>query len=149
MNTAPKMVTRVKVFVLLRKIWDIAYLSPRSSAKNVSFRIGKKTAAQFWFPRVSPLATPHLHDAATKDLFHLIGSAHAPQEGTVRTSAEFPHKLATGLNPNLRLTRATDLVVQCRALQPCLLFCWRWQWKPDCLAGVYCEVSIGSGNLLN
>src|ERR1039457_7593692 len=95
MNTAPKMVTRVKVFVLLRKIWDIAYLSPRSSAKNVSFRIGKKTAAHFWFPRVTPLATPHLHDAATKDLFHLIGSRHALQEVSVRTSAEFPHKLLT------------------------------------------------------
>jgi hypothetical protein len=87
------MVTRVKVFVLRRKIWDMAYLRPRSSAKNVSFRIGNKQTAQFSFPKVSPSATPHLHDATTKDLFHLIGSRHAPQEATVRASAEFPHKL--------------------------------------------------------
>src|ERR1039457_7627980 len=44
-------------------------------------------------PGVSPFTTPHLHDAATKDLFHLIGSRHAPQEATVRASAEFSHKL--------------------------------------------------------
>src|ERR1035441_8369884 len=91
-----------------------------------------KNSCQNSFPRVSPFATPHLHDAATKDLFHLIGSAHAPQEGTVCASAEFPHRLPTGLNPNLWHTRATDLVVSCRTLQPDLLFCLRWQWKLDC-----------------
>jgi hypothetical protein len=54
-----------------------------------------KTAAQFSFPRESLFGTPHLNDAATKDLFHLIGSRHAPQEAMVRASAEFPYKLLT------------------------------------------------------
>jgi hypothetical protein len=43
MNTAPKMVIRVKVFVLWRKIWDMAYLCPCSASKMYCFASGKTT----------------------------------------------------------------------------------------------------------
>jgi hypothetical protein len=51
-----------------------------------------KTAAQSLFPKESLFVTLHIHDAATKNLFHLIGSP-ARQTRNGRASAEFPHKL--------------------------------------------------------
>ena len=51
MNTAPKIVTRVKVFVLWRKIWDMAYLCPCISIKNVLFRIRKNNNPVLVVPR--------------------------------------------------------------------------------------------------
>src|SRR5437660_10621490 len=72
------MVIRVKVFVLWRKIWDMAYLCPRPSVENVLFRIRKDRLSSSRTPKASLGHHIQSSDAMTSSLFHLIGSRPRP-----------------------------------------------------------------------
>src|ERR1019366_9408480 len=123
------MVTRVKVFVLRRKIWDMAYLRPRSSPKNVSFRIGKKQLPSSRTPGCLP-SQHHTYMMLRRKICFILSDRLTP------------HKKAPCVRaPNFPTNWPRDLIQICGLHAPQIWLCSAEHSSPAC-----CFVGDGSGS---